>query len=395
MMRRIIVFPSLLLSCTIIIAGFRTDLSTPGGVSIVDFNPPPDSYQDPQEGLLFNMDLKSPLGDLGVKSTIKIGLLIQDNNSVEARNGAEMAIAEANKSGGFNGREFELIVKSMEGPWGTGSKQAVDLIFNDGVIAIAGSHDGRNAHLVEQVTTKAHIVFLSAWTGDPTLSQAFTPWFFNCAPNDNQQAEMLAGEIKLKNYRKVTLVVDDDYDTNSAFRSFIRKSAESYPEDPTTIKLDKSEQDLSETAGKIIRMKPECLVLFTNPATADKILYSLSKMSFSVPVYGPLLLIGENSPLYHHPDVLKNLLLFSSGNWFNKEKSEFAFSYHNKFELWPGAPAAFSYDAIMLIINGAKACEADKEKMKETLIHIEFKGTTGIIKFDGKGNRLFTIANSE
>ena len=45
-----------------------------------------------------------------------------------------------------------------------------------------GSHDGRNAHLVEQVATKSQVVFLSAWASDPTLSQAFVPWFFSCVP---------------------------------------------------------------------------------------------------------------------------------------------------------------------------------------------------------------------
>ena len=36
--------------------------------------------------------------------TIKIGLLIQDNKSVQARYGAEMAIRKANEKGVINGR---------------------------------------------------------------------------------------------------------------------------------------------------------------------------------------------------------------------------------------------------------------------------------------------------
>ena len=83
----------------------------------------------------------------------------------------------------------------MEGPWGTGSKQAVNLVFDEEVVAMLGSHDGRNAHLVEQVSAKSRVVFLSAWSGDPTLAQAFVPWFFNCVPNDLQQADVLIEEI--------------------------------------------------------------------------------------------------------------------------------------------------------------------------------------------------------
>src|SRR5512135_2962372 len=115
---------------------------------------------------------------------VKIGLLISDAQSTAAQHGAEMAIRKANERGGYYGRPFKLVVRSMEGPWGTGSKQAVDLIFSEEVTAIMGSHDGRNAHLVEQVCTKARVVFMSVWASDPTLSQAFVPWYFSCVPND-------------------------------------------------------------------------------------------------------------------------------------------------------------------------------------------------------------------
>ena len=37
-------------------------------------------------------------------STVKIGLLIQDNNSLAARYGAELAIRKANETGGFKGK---------------------------------------------------------------------------------------------------------------------------------------------------------------------------------------------------------------------------------------------------------------------------------------------------
>ena len=124
------------------------------------------------------MDVKAIQEHIVPDKTIKIGLLIPDNNSIAAKHGAEMAIRKANENGGFDGKPFQLVIRSMEGPWGTGSKQAVDLIFEENVCAIMGSPDGRNGHLVEQVTTKARIVYLSIWASDPTLAQAFVPWYF-------------------------------------------------------------------------------------------------------------------------------------------------------------------------------------------------------------------------
>ena len=44
-------------------------------------------------------------------TTVKIGLLIQDNNSLAARFGAEMAIRNANETGGYKGKKFQLVTR--------------------------------------------------------------------------------------------------------------------------------------------------------------------------------------------------------------------------------------------------------------------------------------------
>ena len=64
-------------------------------------------------------------------SIIKLGLLINDDKSFDARNGAKLAIDIANKKRDPNKLNFKLEVRSMEGPWGTGSKEVVNLIFED------------------------------------------------------------------------------------------------------------------------------------------------------------------------------------------------------------------------------------------------------------------------
>ncbi|NQU79931.1 MAG: hypothetical protein HQ543_00240 [Bacteroidetes bacterium] len=120
--------------------------------------------------------------------TIKIGLLIPDKEALAAKHSAELAIRKANSRGGYSGLPFQLVVRSTEGLWGNGSKDSVSLVFDDEVVAIMGSLDGRNAHLAEQVATKTRLIFLSSWATDMTLSKALVPWYFRCLPNDKQQA---------------------------------------------------------------------------------------------------------------------------------------------------------------------------------------------------------------
>ncbi|MBI5008916.1 MAG: ABC transporter substrate-binding protein [Bacteroidia bacterium] len=348
------------------------------------------TYDHPIEGALISYSpFEGGQGDVSTNNPIKIGLLIQTSSSSEATNGASIAIEEANNKGGYKGRKFELVVKSMEGPWGTGSKQAVDMIFNDEVIAIVGSHDGRNAHLVEQATTKSNVSFISSLSGDPTLSQAFTPWFFNCVPNDNQQADMLLREIARQKYSAVTLVSDDDYDAKSAFKSFSAKAPAAGIPQPVTMVFDKAESDMSEMVKMIINRKTGCLVLFTSPVTADKIICKLKEMNYPLQVYGPLSLLKENSPVYNYPEVMKNILILSAGDWFLKEKSDFARRYHDRFKQWPGAEAAYSYDAMMVIIKAAVSADSERDNMQKAIMETHYNGTTGTVRFDGRGNRVY------
>jgi branched-chain amino acid transport system substrate-binding protein len=324
----------------------------------------------------------------GGADPIKIGLLIQTSASVEARHGAEIAIDEANKKGGLNGTKFELVVKSMEGPWGTGSKQAVDLIFQDRVVAIMGSHDGRNAHLVEQATTKSHIAFLSAWAGDPTLSQAFTPWFFSCVPSDRQQAYLLAKFIPKENYRTLTLISDEEYDAKSGLKSFIAIAEKEGIPKPVTIVTERFNNDIPGTCEMISVRKTDCLVLFTGPEIAEKIISRLEEMKSLPACYGPLSLLREGSQFDKHQDVLENILLLSGGDWHTKEKSLFSNAYKRKTGTWPGAVAAYAYDGMNAVIKAVIAANGDKDKIQKTLLDISIYGVTGSFKFDDKGNRI-------
>ena len=113
----------------------------------------------------------------------------------------------------------------MEGPWGTGSKQAVSMIFDEKVVAMLGSHDGRNAHLVEQVSAKSRVVFLSAWSGDPLFPRHLCHGFSIAYYNDLQQADALFEEIYNKrNLNKIAVVSDNRYDSGSTLKNFLKKA---------------------------------------------------------------------------------------------------------------------------------------------------------------------------
>ena len=325
----------------------------------------------------------------GENESVKIGLLIADNKSLEARQGAEMAISIANKSGGFNGLPFQVEVRSMEGPWGTGSNEAVNLIFEEKVWAILGSHDSRNAHLVEQVTTKVRIVFLSSWATDPTLSQAFVPWYFSCVPNDNQQAEALIEEIYNKvNMNKIGAIADDSYDSKLALKSFVKKAIAAGKPYPLQFFYNSFTDDFNNLLDQIIKSEVDCIVLFGHKASSKKIIQQMRQKNMNQPVFGTLNVSGENELSDQELKSFGNVALVTSGHRFLSESNPFIENYQRTYGVIPGPAAAFAYDGMNLIIEAIKEAGLDRDKIQEYLLTMNYAGVTGIIKFDEKGNRL-------
>jgi branched-chain amino acid transport system substrate-binding protein len=350
-------------------------------------NPHPDSYRDPQGGLL-KKDMDSTSRDSGEGDTIKIGLLIQDKNSTAALRASELAVQKVNQNGGLNGLPVRLVVRSMEGPWGTGSREAVSLIFDENVIGILGSNDGRNAHLVEQVAAKSRVVFLSAWTGDPTLSQAFVPWFFNCVFNNLQQADALIEEIyNRRNLVKIAVVSDKSYDSQSALNNFLKNLARQGKPEPLILSYDSAGKDINDLTERIIRSETGCAVLFVQPPASVKIIQQIKLKHMNLPVFGSFELLDENHITEKDMKDYEKVAFVSSVNLSGRAGIAFSEDYKKRYGIIPGAVAACAFDGLNILIEAIKMAGTEREKIQKAIAAIKYEGVTGTIQFDEKGNR--------
>ena len=320
---------------------------------------------------------------------VKIGLLIQDQASLAARQGAELAVRKANVRGGVNGRPIQLVVRSMEGPWGMGSKQAVNLIFEENVWALLGSHEGRNAHLVEQAATKSTVVFISAWSSDPTLSQAFVPWFFTCVPNDRQQADVMIEEIYNKRkIIRVAVISDQNYDSGQALKSFLKQANLAGKKEPVQFLYENYLGRLDELADQIIKAKISCIIIFCQPSASLKIIRLIRQKEMNLPVFGSLSILNENKLTGQELLEFENIMLFPSGTWSGSKSTVFRQEYEKAFGKTPGMVAAYAFDGINLLIEAIRNSGGpEREKIQQALSNIHYEGVTGQIQFDDKGNR--------
>lgn len=318
---------------------------------------------------------------------VKIGLLIADSTRHEARMAAALAVREANREA--SGVEFELIVRSMEGPWGTGSKEAVSLVFDEKVWAILGSHDGRNAHLVEQVIAKTHVFFVSAWSGDPTLSQAYVPWFFNCVPNNDQQAAVLAGEVfRQHRFSHITVLADKGYDAQLALKSFMDLAAKKYAKEPLLIEYDETKADYAEIVDRINADASDAVVVFGQAAATRGVLRAMHEKGLSQTVFGALQVLDEEPGHAFDLAEYEEMFLIDPGYLTGEKGRVFIRRFVEEYGRFPGPVAAYAYDGMKLIIETIQRSGYNRGALKETAKEISYSGITGPMEFNHLGNRI-------
>ena len=321
--------------------------------------------------------------------TIKIGLLIPDGSQTAAYKAATLAINAVNRTGGINGHPVKISLKSMEGPWGTGSKQAVDLVFKDKVTALLGSIDGRNSHLVEQVAAKSKVPFISAWSSDPTLAQAFVPWFFNCVPGNPQQAESLFMEISSKTDKKpVILISDTIYDSESAAKNFLRSyNNHKFPE-PERVILRGSKISSEEAVKRIKETGASAIVIYIQPSSLNPLLEEILKECPGLKIYSSVCMIDENVLPYPGLANLASVSFTGMPYLEGQAGSAFAEAYLKAYGTKPGPVAAYAFDAMNVLIRAIRAGGTGVDQIQKELMKTKMTGATGLIQFDERGSRL-------
>lgn len=327
--------------------------------------------------------------------TIKIGLLIPDKETLAAKHGAELAIRKANEKGGCSGIPFQLIVRSTEGPWGTGSTESVSLVFDDEVLAIMGSLDGRNAHLAEQVATKTKLVFLSAWSTDMTLSKAFVPWYFRCLPNDRQQAISLIQEVYIKRkIKNVAIIGTDNNDSQIAVNTFVKIAKLMNVKPPEQFLYDVSDRNYQEILTEIKKNSIEAILLFGKPAFASEIIPLFQQYNIKQPVFGSLSILDDQKASSPDWSILEDVIMISSNQWFTGKGIAFQKEFQKEYGYQPGPAAAYAYDGINVIVEAIRNAKPhrnsildDREKIIDVFSKTNYSGITGGIQFDENGNR--------
>ncbi len=321
--------------------------------------------------------------------TVRVGLLIPPgSDGLAARRAAELAVADAESAGGMSGIPFELVIREVDGPWGSGSKEIVSLVFEDGVWAIVAALDGRGTHVAEQIVAKGQVV-LVAPTADPSLTQINVPWFFRCAPDDRAQSAALAVEIYgQRSLRRVVTVKADSYDARVAEETFTDMAADAGFQVSLRLTYAETVDDFATLVAKLTEHQVDAVVLFGPPSPAAMLIQQLRAAGQSLALFGHMSLASREFLALAGPDV-EGMTLVAPGHWLTPSGASFEHRFQTLYEQSPGRIGAYIYDGMSVSLSAIRRAGLDRDGVRAALMETSKEdGVTGAVRFDARGNRI-------
>jgi branched-chain amino acid transport system substrate-binding protein len=318
-----------------------------------------------------------------------IGPLTGSNklSGIHQRNGVILAVEEANRAGGIQGRPLEVLAEDDEGNPGL-SLLAARRLIQQGVVAILGPINSSCTLEVMPVCAQARVPLLTSSSTATRITAAGNRWVFRCIESDYFRmaalSEYLVDELNLK---RIGILYEDDpfgrglkndlsrslarYGIELAYaRSFTRDQASYEPE------LQRLSADSIEALG-LFGITPDNL----------RIAAQVQRAGLSVQLFSPDVneryLAAENQGL-------EGLVATDSYYLLRDKPAARAFMkrYTDRFRMAPGPHAGRAYDAAGILVQAMERSDRPQgESLRDAIFSTEnYPGVTGDFNFKSNGD---------
>jgi branched-chain amino acid transport system substrate-binding protein len=306
---------------------------------------------------------------------------------LEARRGAEIAVARANRERRGGEPAVRLVTASSARPWGAGASALARLIYDERAAAVVGALDGRAAHVAEQVITRARgrAVFVTPWAAEPTLTRLRIPWFFSVAPDDARQAKALVEEIfRRRGSERALVFVEDSFDARAAAAAFV----EAAPRGTVTL-FASAPGGRAALAEALDDGGAGALVLFAAARPAADLAEWLNRRGYPLPLFGPLALTVPRAGAIEG-SALEGMMVVAPGGDGTGRALEFARDFRNAYGSQPSPLAAYAHDAVAVVVKALRAraqSGGGATPLEAVLAATRLEGATGTVRFDARRGR--------
>ena len=310
---------------------------------------------------------------------------------VSHKNGFELGLAEINKAGGVKGQEIELLTHDDAGDPKQAAAGAQKFADMKSVLAVVGSCLSSNTLAMVPITDKAKIPHSVISSSTSKLS-GMSKYFFRMAVQDDKVGGLMVdlSQNKFKPKKMALLYLNNDYGKGllASIEPQVKKYGITMTSAQTYLATDK---DYSALLTKIKAEAPDVLLVGSTYTDGGLIVKQAREMGLMMPIVGPT---GLYSPKYMEiagkaVDNSYFLGVFVPTNPDPKVQ-EFVKKYKEKYGMEPDTFAALAYDQAYVLKDAMEKAAAkgaiSRENLREAMAASGYKGITGTVTFDDKGD---------
>ncbi len=305
-------------------------------------------------------------------------------------NGARLAVEEANAAKiQIDGKEvkFAFVGEDDQADPKVGTTVAQKLV-DAKVAGVVGHLNSGTSIPASDIYNKAGIPVISGSATNPKLTEQGFKTQFRVVGRDDQQGPAIASYLASSNKPKVVAVIDDATAYGEGIANEVEKtlkaaSIEVLPREKGTDKTTDWKSVLTKLKGR----NPDAVFYGGMDATGGPLVKQARELGMKVVfAFGDGACTDEMNKLAG--EAAEGLLCSQAGIPVAAADRKFLDAYKKRFNQDPILYAPFTYDATNLLIEAMKkANSADPAKYLPELAKISFKGATGEISFDQKGDR--------
>lgn len=344
-----------------------------------------------------------PDGDVAALQKINIGFLgplDADNEDspygIAMLQGAQLAVDEANSSGGFRGKPFALNIYDDLALWGASSMAIVDMRFKDQAWAMLGSVDSASTHVELRATLKLELPIMDTATNDPTVTQTLVPWLLHNFPDDRQQGYALADYIFLQRHLKRIGVLQVNNRYGRVGKEIFSATARRIGRQPIVeVWFAPDTTDFSSQLQTIDSSGVDGLVIWGNAAEAGAILKQMRALGMRQPVFGSSRICSPELVKIAGP-ASEGLIAISAIDPTRNDPTWIAFQerFAKRFGVEPDAYAAYAYDGANMLLGAINQAGLNRGRIMDALRDYKMKryaGVSGSAFFDYTLNNIAPV----
>ena len=310
---------------------------------------------------------------------------------VSHKNGLELALAEINKAGGVKGQQIELVTHDDAGDPKQAAAGAQKFADMKSVLAIVGSCLSSNTLAMVPITDKAKVPHSVISSSSAKLS-GMSKYFFRMAVQDDKVGGLMVelAQNKFKPKKVALMYLNNDYGKGllASIDPQVKKYGITLTSAQTYLANDK---DYSALLTKVKAEAPDVLLVGSTYTDGGLIVKQAREMGLTLPIVGPT---GLYSPKYMEiagkaVDNSYFLGVFVPTNPDPKVQ-EFVKKYKEKYGMEPDTFAALAYDQGYVLKDAMEKAAAKgnvtRESLREAMAASSYKGITGTVTFDAKGD---------